>query len=255
MLVTPRLPTRYPSLPTLPPIHSTIALIALVKPFLLSPLLHPTWNISYYSRYHPRHHPLYHHIPPCTNWTTAYTTNDITPCGSTHTTPLYHLWFHHPVNHRLFCLAYHPPNVLLIPPLEPPLKPPHYGTKPGHFETSKSRFPTSEWAQRRARAKRAVRSKRTSERCERTSERTSEWPSTSGCILGCSGPQCVDFMTFPSGWRDVPGSGSATLRPLHPQSGSSLHRQLLFLILFLCEKNARRRWETHLVFWHELKQR
>ena len=36
----------------------------------------------------------------------------------------------------------------------------------------------SECAQRSARAKRAVRSKRMSERCERTSERTSEWPST-----------------------------------------------------------------------------
>ena len=29
----------------------------------------------------------------------------------------------------------------------------------------------------------------TSERCERTSERTSEWPSTSVCIFGYSGPQ------------------------------------------------------------------
>ena len=35
----------------------------------------------------------------------------------------------------------------------------------------------SKWAQRSARAKRAVRSKRMSERCERTSERRSEWPS------------------------------------------------------------------------------
>ena len=31
-------------------------------------------------------------------------------------------------------------------------------------------------------------SKRTSERCERMSERTSEWPSTSVCILSYSGP-------------------------------------------------------------------
>ena len=44
-------------------------------------------------------------------------------------------------------------------------------------------------AQRRARAKRAVRSKRTSERCERMSEWTSEWPSTPICILGCFRPQ------------------------------------------------------------------
>ena len=36
----------------------------------------------------------------------------------------------------------------------------------------------------------AVRSKRTSERCERTSEQTSEWPSTYVSILACSRPQC-----------------------------------------------------------------
>ena len=29
-----------------------------------------------------------------------------------------------------------------------------------------------------------------SERCERTSERTSEWPSTTVCILGCFRPEC-----------------------------------------------------------------
>ena len=47
----------------------------------------------------------------------------------------------------------------------------HYGTKPGHFETSKIHFPTSEW-------------------CERTSKRTSEWPSTYVSILVYSRPQC-----------------------------------------------------------------
>jgi len=46
----------------------------------------------------------------------------------------------------------------------------------------------SERTERRARVKRAIRSKQTSERCERTSERTSEWPSTSICILGCYRP-------------------------------------------------------------------
>ena len=49
----------------------------------------------------------------------------------------------------------------------------------------------SKWAQRSAWAKRAVRSKRTSERCERTSERTSKWPSTYVPILGFSNPSCV----------------------------------------------------------------
>ena len=61
----------------------------------------------------------------------------------------------------------------------------HYGTKPGHFETYKIHFPTCEgvsevseranqWAQQRARVKRAVRSKRTSEWCELTDERMDE---------------------------------------------------------------------------------
>ena len=65
-----------------------------------------------------------------------------------------------------------------------------------HFPTSEGVSKVSEraneWAQRRARAKRAVRSERTSERCEQTSKRTSKWPSTSVCILGCSGSQCID---------------------------------------------------------------
>ena len=47
--------------------------------------------------------------------------------------------------------------------------------------------------------KQAVRSKRTSERCERTSERTSELPSTYVSILVCSRPQCtgVDAVARP----------------------------------------------------------
>ena len=76
------------------------------------------------------------------------------------------------------------------------------------FETSIIHFPTSEgvsevseraneWAQWRARAKQAVRSKRTSERCERTSEETSEWPSTYVSILVCSRPQCIRKGNFP----------------------------------------------------------
>ena len=38
-------------------------------------------------------------------------------------------------------------------------------------------------------AKRVIQCKRTSKRCKRMSEWTSEWPSTSLCILGYSGPQ------------------------------------------------------------------
>ena len=60
-----------------------------------------------------------------------------------------------------------------------------FPTSEGASEVSEQ---ANEWVQRRARAKRAVRSKETSERCERMSERTSEWPSTSVCILGCFRP-------------------------------------------------------------------
>ena len=63
----------------------------------------------------------------------------------------------------------------------------HCPTSEGVSEVSER---ANKWAQRRARAKRAVRSKWTSERCERTSERTSEWPSTTVCIFGCYRPQC-----------------------------------------------------------------
>ena len=48
----------------------------------------------------------------------------------------------------------------------------HHPTSTGASER------TNEWAQRSARAKRAVHSKRMSERCERTRERMSEWPYT-----------------------------------------------------------------------------
>ena len=47
------------------------------------------------------------------------------------------------------------------------------------------------------RAKRAVQSKRTSERCERRSERTSEWPSTNVKILGYSVLLCSDIVDVP----------------------------------------------------------
>ena len=56
----------------------------------------------------------------------------------------------------------------------------HFPTSEGVSEVSER---ANEWAQWRARAKRAVRSKRTSERCEQTSKRTSEWPSTAVCFL------------------------------------------------------------------------
>ena len=50
---------------------------------------------------------------------------------------------------------------------------------------------SSKWAQQSAKAKRTQRSKS----CEQTSERTSKWPSTTVCILGCSGPQCIMLLT------------------------------------------------------------
>ena len=62
----------------------------------------------------------------------------------------------------------------------------YFSTSSGVSEVSKR---ANELAQQRARAKRAVQSKRTSERCERTSERTSEWPSTYVLIFCSSRPQ------------------------------------------------------------------
>ena len=57
----------------------------------------------------------------------------------------------------------------------------------------------AKWAQRRARAKRAVRNKRTSERSERSSEWTSEWPSTLVWVFGYSGPLWTS--TWQQGWE------------------------------------------------------
>ena len=83
----------------------------------------------------------------------------------------------------------------------------HCGANLGHFETSIIHFPTSEGvsevseranerAQQRARAKQAVRSKRTRERCEWTSGRTSEWPCTYVLILAVL-PHCAIFIPSP----------------------------------------------------------
>ena len=47
-----------------------------------------------------------------------------------------------------------------------------------------------EWA----RAKRALHSKRTSERCERTSKQTSEWPSTYICVQMCANELTMGLM-------------------------------------------------------------
>ena len=56
----------------------------------------------------------------------------------------------------------------------------HIPTTSGVSEVSER---ANEWAQRRVRAKRAVWSKWTSERCEGTSKRTSKWPSIYVSIL------------------------------------------------------------------------
>ena len=59
-------------------------------------------------------------------------------------------------------------------------------------------------AQRSAWANWAGRSKWTSERCERAREQTSERPSTSVCILGCSGPQCWGDLILWEAFKHVP---------------------------------------------------
>ena len=57
----------------------------------------------------------------------------------------------------------------------------------------------NERAQLSMQAKRAVRNKQMSEQCKRTRKRTSKRPSTSVCILGWSGPQCIPILTKRSG--------------------------------------------------------
>ena len=49
----------------------------------------------------------------------------------------------------------------------------------------------AKWVQRSTRAKQTGQSKRTNERCEQTSKRTIEWPSTFVWVFGRSGPQCA----------------------------------------------------------------
>ena len=61
----------------------------------------------------------------------------------------------------------------------------HCPTSEGVSEVSER---ANKWALQRARAKQAVWSERTSERCERAREWTSEWPSTYILILYYSGP-------------------------------------------------------------------
>ena len=79
--------------------------------------------------------------------------------------------------------------------------PSHYGTKPGRFEISNHSLShelgkkgvserVNKCAQLSARAKKAVQSKRMSERCGRMSERSSVWPSTYVPNLGCFKTTC-----------------------------------------------------------------
>ena len=60
-----------------------------------------------------------------------------------------------------------------------------------HRPTSSGKSNVSERANRSTQAKQVVWSKQTSERCKQTSEQMREWLSTSVCILGWSGPQCL----------------------------------------------------------------
>ena len=72
--------------------------------------------------------------------------------------------------------------------------------------------------------KRAVRSKRTSERFERTSKRMSGWPSTTVCIFGCSRPQCIrtymSTLNLSSMSSPLPVPPSASLPPPSPLHSS-----------------------------------
>ena len=64
------------------------------------------------------------------------------------------------------------------------LLPPHYGPEQ---KKTQNEQPSN---QQSPHAKRVVPSSQMSEGCEGQSEQTSEWPSISVCIFGCSGPLC-----------------------------------------------------------------
>ena len=76
----------------------------------------------------------------------------------------------------------------------------HCPTSEGVTKVSKR---ASKWGQRRARAKQAVRSKKTSERCKRTSEQMSDWPSTAVWFLDYFGPQWDEKDSFTMGQNNL----------------------------------------------------
>ena len=57
-----------------------------------------------------------------------------------------------------------------------------------------------------------------SERCKRTSEKTSEWPSTSVCMFGCSGPQCILILTGALSPVDAVGNDADEIKAGHISS-------------------------------------
>ena len=91
-----------------------------------------------------------------------------------------------------------------------------------HFPTSEGVSEVSKRADARggqsAQAKRAARSKRMSERCEPTSERRSEWPSTAVWILDYSGPQWMGAEKWKSGKKGLFPTGKMLPLPFPVRS-------------------------------------
>ena len=112
-----------------------------------------------------------------------------------------------------------------------------------HKQGSEQIERANEWAQRRARAKRAVRSKQTSERCERTSERTNEWPSTHIWVLRGSGPQRVSKTCPPSKCTQCPPTTeNAPYAPLSIRKFSQVVLFISFQFFFVQEVSCDGWW-------------
>ena len=89
-----------------------------------------------------------------------------------------------------------------------------------------------------ARAKRAVRSKRMSERCKRTRERTSEWLSTYVPILGCSKPpcnglECVSLVAVLIFFSILQASANPTSRLTAPFVSANESSLLVFVLVIV----------------------
>ena len=108
----------------------------------------------------------------------------------------------------------------------------------------------SERAQWSARAKRAVRSKRGSERCERTSERSSEWPYSNIPISRLMNHCALTFPRFLVGFPGIVGLhvGGGSFRSLFIRLRFNVHLLRRRLCLFNGNERQPPRSVFHLKF-------